>query len=77
MVAPKARDLRAAQGTRLAGIIASWHAHIANPDFALIVSTATLPTLINPEMVGDLARTGIPKTELQIVTRAGPDLLLF
>ncbi|MGR3312103.1 hypothetical protein [Roseovarius indicus] len=66
------------QGRRLAEIVAGWHERLPlGKDFALIVSTASLATLINPEMPADMARTGIPKTEYGTAIRPGLNLRLF
>jgi hypothetical protein len=77
LASPSPRALRAAQAQQVAHVITGWNTHIANPEFALIVSVASLPTLINPEVSTDLARAGIPKTELRTAIRTGPDLRLF
>lgn len=51
--------------------LASWSSRFRNdPEFAMIVSMARQPNLIDRDAAIDLARVGIPKTEFGIPTRS-------
>ncbi len=70
--------LKQFQGKTMAKVMNRWSEKFRNdPNFAFIVSTTSLPSLVNPEMTTDLARAGIPKTEYHIATRTGINLRLF
>ncbi|PZD74093.1 hypothetical protein C1752_01480 [Acaryochloris thomasi RCC1774] len=70
--------LKQFQAKAMAKVMNEWSEQFRNdPNFAFIVSTTSLPTLVNPEMTADLARAGIPKTEYHVATRHGINLRLF
>jgi hypothetical protein len=70
--------LKQFQAKTMATVMNRWSDQFRNdPNFAFIVSTTSLPTLVNPEMTTDLARAGIPKTEYHVATRPGINLGLF
>ena len=75
--ANSAAQFRKFQAEQLAMIVSHWQKAIDDPEFALIVSVGTLPTLVNPQVSMDLARSGIPKTEFSTVRRDGPSLNIF
>ncbi len=72
------RGFQLYQAQKMSETLHGWTAAFRDdPDFAMLVSTTSLPALVNREMTFDLARTGIPKTEYHMALKTGITNYLF